>query len=157
DIEEDEADDLLKSMEQTLRQRRFGFGVRLEVCSAMSVPMIDLLCSSLELQQQGVYSIEGPLNIPDLMALYKLDIRKARDEPFEPVTSSSYKAGENIFDLIRSHDVLLHHPYESFVPVVEFLRAAAADPDVLAIKQTLYRVGPASPIVSALIDAAEQG
>jgi polyphosphate kinase len=157
EIEEDEAEDLMASMEQTLRERRFGIGVRLEVATAMSAPMIDLLCDSLELEKQDVYSIEGPLSIPDLMTLYKLDIPEAKDKPFEPVASSSFRAGEYIFDVIRSHDVLLHHPYESFLPVVEFLRAAAADPHVLAIKQTLYRVGPDSPIVSALIEAAERG
>jgi polyphosphate kinase len=157
EIEEDEAEDLMASMEQTLRERRFGIGVRLEVAAAMSAPMIDLLCDSLELERQDVYSIEGPLSIPDLMTLYKLDIPEAKDKPFEPVVPVHFRSGENIFDVIRAHDVLLHHPYESFLPVVEFLRAAAADPHVLAIKQTLYRVGPDSPIVSALIEAAERG
>jgi polyphosphate kinase len=157
EIEEDEAEDLMASMEQTLRERRFGIGVRLEVAAAMSMPMIDLLCDSLELEKQDVYSIEGPLSIPDLMTLYKLDIPEAKDKPFEPVVPVHFRSGENIFDVIRAHDVLLHHPYESFLPVVEFLRAAAADPHVLAIKQTLYRVGPDSPIVSALIEAAERG
>jgi polyphosphate kinase len=157
EIEEDEAEDLMASMEQTLRERRFGIGVRLEVAAAMSAPMIDLLCDSLELEKQDVYSIEGPLSIPDLMTLYKLDIPEAKDKPFEPVLPVHFRSGENIFDTIRAHDVLLHHPYESFLPVVEFLRAAAADPHVLAIKQTLYRVGPDSPIVSALIEAAERG
>jgi polyphosphate kinase len=157
EIEEDEAEDLLTSMEQGLRERRFGIGVRLEVSSLMSAPMIDLLSSSLELAPQDVYAIEGPLNIPDLMTLYKLDIPEAKDKPFEPVVPLHFRPGENVFDVIRAHDVLLHHPYESFVPVVEFLRAAATDPGVLAIKQTLYRVGPDSPIVSALIQAAESG
>ena len=157
EIEEDEAEDLMTSMEQTLRERRFGIGVRLEVSAAMSAPMVDLLCNSLELEKQDVYSITGPLNIPDLMTLYKLDIPDAKDKPFEPVVPQHFRSGGNIFDVIRSHDVLLHHPYESFLPIVEFLRAAAADPDVLAIKQTLYRVGPDSPIVSALIEAAETG
>jgi len=157
EIEEDEAEDLMASMEQTLRERRFGIGVRLEVASAMSAPMLDLLCNSLELERQDLYPIDGPLNIPDLMRLYKLDIPEAKDKPFEPVVPASFRSGDNIFDIIRSHDVLLHHPYESFLPVVEFLRAAAADPNVLAIKQTLYRVGPDSPIVNALIEAAERG
>jgi polyphosphate kinase len=157
EIEEDEAEDLLKSVEQTLRQRRFGFGVRLEVSSSMSPPMVDLLRRSLQLENQDVYSIEGPLNIPDLMALYKFGLPAAKDRPFEPVTPSIFQDVDNIFELIRRQDVLLHHPYESFAPVVEFFRTAAKDPNVLAIKTTLYRVGPDSPVVNALIDAAERG
>jgi polyphosphate kinase len=157
EIEEDEAEDLLKSVEQTLRQRRFGFGVRLEVASAMSEPMIEILRQSLQMEHQDVYSIDGPLNIPDLMALYKLDLPAAKDKPFESATPAVFREAETIFDVIRHQDVLLHHPYESFMPVVEFFRAAAKDPNVLAIKSTLYRVGPDSPIVGALIDAAERG
>ena len=158
EIEEDEAEDLLKSVEQTLRQRRFGFGVRLEVSSSMSAPMIDLLRRSLQLEDQDVYSIDGPLNIPDLMTLYKLDLPQAKDRTFEPmVTPAVFQDAETIFDVIRHQDVLLHHPYESFAPVVEFFRTAAKDPNVLAIKTALYRVGPDSPIVKALIQAAEQG
>jgi polyphosphate kinase len=157
EIEEDEAEDLITSMEQTLRQRRFGFGVRLEVAAAMSEPMVDILRTSLELMDDDVYSVNGPLNVPDLMALYKLDIPEAKDKPFEPIVPAVFRSGENIFDAIRTQDVLLHHPYESFIPVVDFLRAAAVDPHVLAIKQTLYRVGPDSPIISALVEAAERG
>ncbi|HYR84060.1 MAG TPA: polyphosphate kinase 1 [Terriglobia bacterium] len=158
EIEEDEAEDLLKSVEQTLRQRRFGFGVRLEVSSAMSEPMVDILRQSVQMEDQDVYSIDGPLNISDLMALYKLNLPMAKDKPFEPVTPPPvFREGETIFDVIRHQDVLLHHPYESFMPVVEFFRAAAKDPNVLAIKATLYRVGSDSPIVKALIEAAERG
>jgi polyphosphate kinase len=157
EIEEDEAEDLLKSVEQTLRQRRFGFGVRLEVSSAMSAPVVELLRQSLQIEHQDVYSVEGPLNIPDLMALYKLDLPAAKEKSFEPITPPVFREDETIFDVIRHQDVLLHHPYESFMPVVEFFRAAARDPQVLAIKATLYRVGTASPIVSALIEAAERG
>src|SRR5207249_4003236 len=131
--------------------------VRLEVSSQMSAPMVELLRRSLQLEEQDVYSIEGPLNIPDLMALYKLDLPTAKEKPFEPVNPTVFRSGENIFDLIRRQDILLHHPYESFAPVVEFIRAAAKDPNVLAIKQTLYRVGADSPIVNALIHAAELG
>ncbi len=157
EIEEDEADDLLKSVQQTLRQRRFGFGVRLEVASAMSVPMIEVLRQSLQLEKQDVYSVEGPMNIPDLMALYKLDLPNAKDKPFEPVAPAAFREGESMFDAIRHQDVLLHHPYESFMPVGDFFRSAAKDPNVLAIKATLYRVGSDSPIVRALIEAAELG
>src|SRR5262252_8330499 len=157
EIEEDEAEDLLKSVQQTLRQRRFGFGVRLEVSSAMSAAMVNLLRQSLQMDAQDVYSIDGPLNIPDLMALYKLDLPQAKDKPFEAMTPPVFREGESIFDAIRHQDILLHHPYESFMPVVEFFRSAAKDPNVLAIKATLYRVGADSPIVNALIEAAERG
>ncbi|HEY2381038.1 MAG TPA: polyphosphate kinase 1 [Terriglobia bacterium] len=157
EIEEDEAEDLLKSVQQTLRQRRFGFGVRLEVASTMSAAMIDLLRQSLQLSDLDVYSIDGPLNIPDLMMLYKLDLPAAKDKPFQPLTPAVFREGEPVFDAIRHRDVLLHHPYESFMPIVEFFRASAKDPNVLAIKATLYRVGSDSPIVGALIEAAERG
>ena len=157
EIEEDEAEDLLKSVQQTLRQRRFGFGVRLEVSSAMSAPMVELLRQSLQLDEQDVYSIDGPLNIPDLMAFYKLDLPVAKERPFEPLTPAQFQDAESIFDVIRHQDVLLHHPYESFVPILELFRSAAKDPNVLAIKATLYRVGADSPIVNALIEAAENG
>jgi polyphosphate kinase len=157
EIEEDEAGDLLKTVEQQVRNRRFGFGVRLEIAAGMSPHMVKLLRHSLEMEEQDVYTVDGPLNIPDLMALYKLDLPQLKDEPFSPTTPATLRAGENIFDAIRHQDILLHHPYESFAPVVEFLRQAARDPSVLAIKQTLYRVGKDSPIVESLIEAAENG
>jgi polyphosphate kinase len=119
--------------------------------------MVDLLRRSLQMDAQDVYSIDGPLNIPDLMALYKLDLPGAKDRPFEAATPAVFKEGESIFDAIRHQDILLHHPYESFMPVVDFFRSAAKDPSVLAIKATLYRVGSDSPIVGALIEAAERG
>ena len=157
EIEEDEAGDLLKSIEQQLRQRRFGFGVRLEVAADMSEQMRTLLKKALELIDQDVYSCERALNIPDLMALYKLELPKLKDKPYTPATPAALKTSDSIFDAIRHQDILLHHPYDSFAPVIEFLRTAARDPDVLAIKQTLYRVGPDSPIVQTLIEAAEHG
>ena len=160
EIEEDEAGDLLKTVEQQLRQRRFGFGVRLEVAAGMSPHMLKLLRDSLEIVEQEVYTIDGPLNIPDLMALTKLDLPELKDPPFSPTTPwalASLRPGETLFDAIRHQDILLHHPYESFAPVLEFLRAAARDPLVLGIKQTLYRVGKDSPLVEALIEAAEAG
>jgi len=157
EIEEDEADDLLSSVEQQIRQRRFGFGVRLEVAETMSPSMADLLAKSLELVPQDVYSVAGPLNIPDLSALCKLDLPELKDKPFEPQNPPVLRQADSIYDAIRSGDILLHHPYDSFASVVEFIRAAARDPKVLAIKQTLYRAGPNSPIVEALIDAAERG
>ncbi len=157
EIEEDEAADLLKSVEQQLRQRRFGFGVRLEVDAGMSAKMVALLRNSMEIEDREVYTIDGPLHIPDLMTLYRLDLPELKDQPFTATTPFSVRTHETIFDAIRSHDILIHHPYESFAPVVEFVRQAALDPNVLAIKQTLYRVGKDSPIVEALIEAAENG
>jgi len=157
ELAEDEAGDLLKSVEQQLRQRRFGFYVRLEVSAGMSPHMVKALRHWLELEEQDVYTFDGPLNIADLMALYKLDLPELKDLPFTPVNPATIRAGETIFDSIRHQDILLHHPYESFAPVVEFLRAAGRDPHVLAIKQTLYRVGKDSPIIEALIEAAENG
>ncbi len=157
ELVEDEAGDLLKTVEQQLRQRRFGFYVRLEVSLGMSPEMVKSLRQWMELEEHDVYTFDGPLNIPDLMALYKLDLPELKDQPFTPVTPAAIRLGETIFDSIRHQDILLHHPYESFAPVVEFLRAAARDPHVLAIKQTLYRAGKDSPIVEALIEAAENG
>ncbi len=157
EIEEDEAGDLLKSMEQQLRNRRFGFCVRLEVAPGMSEAMLKLLCQALDMDEHDVYQVDGPLNIPDLMAFYKLELPDLKDEPFAPTTPKSITKFDTLFDAIRAHDILLHHPYESFAPVVEFLRQAARDPHVLAIKQTLYRVGKDSPIVEALIEAANRG
>jgi polyphosphate kinase len=157
EIEEDEAEDLLKTVEQSLMRRRFGFGVRLEVSSSMSPSMIELLRKSLQLEEQDVYSVDGPLNIPDLMTLYKLDVPGAKDKSFEPAVPQIFSDGETLFDVIRRQDILLHHPYQSFAPVLEFFRAAAKDPKVLAIKATLYRVGKDSPVVGALIEAAERG
>jgi polyphosphate kinase len=157
EIEEDEADDLLSSVELLLRQRRFGFGVRLEVAEDMSPQMVELLAKSLELGAHDVYPVTGPLHIPDLMALHKLEFPDLKDKPFTPTIPVAFRQPETIFDSIRHQDVLLHHPFDSFGPVVEFVRSAATDPKVLAIKLTLYRVGPNSPIVQALIDAAERG
>jgi len=157
EIEEDEADDLLLSVEKQVRQRRFGFGVRLEVAEDMSPQMVDLLTKSLELGVHDVYPVVGPLHIPDLMALHKLEVPDLKDKPHTPTIPAAFRQSESIFDSIRHQDVLLHHPFESFGPVVEFIRSAATDPKVLAIKLTLYRVGPKSPIVQALIDAAEGG
>jgi polyphosphate kinase len=119
--------------------------------------MVDLLAESLELKVQDVYSVTGPLNIPDLMALHRLDLPELKDKPYAPRIPNGLRSAKTVFDAIRHQDILLHHPYESFSPVVEFVRSAATDPRVLAIKQTLYRVGPNSPIVESLIEAAERG
>src|SRR5215216_698218 len=157
EIREDEANDLLRSMEQELRKRRFGTAVRLEVSSTMPAEMVRYLASSLHLTADDVYTIEGPLNVPDLMALYKVDKPGLKDKPLVAATPAPLRNNEPIFDVIRRQDVLIHHPYDSFSPVTDFINTAAIDPDVLAIKMTLYRTGQDSPIVRALMEASERG
>lgn len=157
EIREDEAGDLLKAVERELRKRRFGTAVRLEVAASMPGEMVRYLASSLRLAADDVYTIDGPLNVPDLMALYKLDNSQLKDKPLIASTPAQFKTEESIFDVIRQQDVLVHHPYNSFASVIDFISTAAIDPAVQAIKMTLYRTGPASPVVQALIDASERG
>lgn len=157
EIEEDEADDLLKTIEQQLRQRRFGSCVRLEIDPTMPAVMVNYLRQEIDLEESDIFTVNGPLHVPDLMALYKLDYPHLKDLGFTPAIPSVIQTEENIFDIIRRQDILLHHPYDSFKPVVDFIQAAAIDPKVLAIKQTLYRTSGDSPIVSALIAASESG
>jgi len=157
EIREDEANDLLRVMEQELRKRRFGTAVRLEVASTMPQEMVRYLESSLGLSSDDVYTIEGPLNVPDLMALYKQDKPEMKDKPLLASLPAPFRTGEPLFDIIKRHDILVHHPYNSFSTVVDFINTAAIDPDVLAIKMTLYRTGQDSPIVRALMEASERG
>ncbi len=157
EIREDEANDLLQAIERELRKRRFGTAVRLEVASSMPGEMVRYLASSLRLNAEDVYTIDGPLNMPDFMALYKADQPALKDKPFVPATPTAFRTSESIFDVIKRHDVLLHHPYNSFSSVVDFINTAANDPDVQAIKMTLYRTGPDSPVVQALMHASEKG
>jgi polyphosphate kinase len=157
EIREDEANDLLRMMEMELRKRRFGTAVRLEVSSTMPGEMVRYLAGSLHLTVDDVYTIDGPINVPDLMSLYKLDRPALKDRPYIASVPDSLRSNELIFDVIKRHDVLVHHPYNSFSTAVDFINVAAVDPDVLAIKMTLYRTGSDSPIVRALIDATERG
>ncbi|HKG22000.1 MAG TPA: polyphosphate kinase 1 [Blastocatellia bacterium] len=157
EIREDEANDLLQMMEQQLRKRRFGTAVRLEVAAGMPDEMIRYLASSLNLTADDVYKINGTPNVPDLMALYSLDRPELKDRPLASTTPEEFKTDELIFDVIRRRNVLVHHPYNSFSSVVNFITTAATDPDVLAIKMTLYRTGQDSPIVRALMEASERG
>ena len=157
EIREDEANDLLQAVERELRKRRFGTAVRLEVASSMPGEMVRYLASSLRLNAEDVYAVDGPLNMPDLMALYKLDQPALKDKPLVPATPPAFRTEESMFDIIRRHDVLVHHPYNSFSPVIDFINAAANDPHVQAIKMTLYRTGPDSPVVKALMEACENG
>jgi polyphosphate kinase len=157
EIREDEANDLLHAVERELRKRRFGTAVRLEVAAAMPGEMVRFLASSLRLSADDVYTIDGPLNMPDLMALYKLDHPGLKDKPLIASTPPAFAIGEPMFDVIKRQDVLVHHPYNSFAPVIDFINAAANDPSVQAIKMTLYRTGPDSPVVKALMAACEKG
>ncbi len=157
EIREDEANDLLQAVERELRKRRFGTAVRLEVAASMPGEMVRYLASSLRLNAEDVYTIDGPLNMPDLMALYKLDQPALKDKPLIASAPPAFRTEESMFDVIRRHDVLVHHPYNSFSPVIDFINAAADDPNVQAIKMTLYRTGPDSPVVKALMAACEKG
>jgi polyphosphate kinase len=158
-IQELESDDLLETIEEAVWRRRFRDVVRLEVDTRISAHILEILTSQLELHEKDVYLIEGPLDLRRLRELYALDRPDLKYKPFLPYTPPGLQpnAKEDIFTLIRTGDVLLHHPFESFQPVVEFIRRAARDADVLAIKITLYRVGRNSPIVQALLEAVEEG
>jgi polyphosphate kinase len=158
EIQELEADDLLDSMEQSVRQRRFGVVVRVTVNSAMPSRIRDILIANLDLDRNDIYTLEGPMGLSSLMGLYtSIERFDLRDLPFKPFVPPLLERNGNIFAAIREGDILLHHPYDSFSPVVDFLRSAARDPDVLAIKQTLYRVGRRPPVVDALLEAAQNG
>ncbi|TLU84690.1 MAG: polyphosphate kinase 1 [Chlorobium sp.] len=157
EIEEDEAGDLLETIEQGLRSRRYGKVVRLDVSPAMPLSIRKLLMKNLEVTSRNVYEIDGQLGLSCLIDLLRLDRPDLKDEPFVPGNPLEEQFGTDIFSAIRSKDQLLYHPYESFQPVVDFINKAALDPDVLSIKQTLYRVGSNSPVVQALIKAAEAG
>ena len=155
-IDEDEADDLLKTIQRELRKRERGQAVRLELASDAPAEVEAFLRASLRLDPADVYRVEGPLRLNDLMPLASHpQLRDFTDEPFVPQLVPSLENG--IFDLLGERDILLHHPYESFDHVVDFIAEAADDPNVLAIKQTLYRTSADSPIIGALIRAAENG
>lgn len=157
ELQEDEADDLLSVIEETIKQRRFGSVVRLEVGHPMPDFMLDTLVENLQITRDDVHLSDGPLGLSDVMSLYKLPLHQLKEKPYYPVIPKVFEEEEDIFSIIRQKDLLLHHPYHSFVPVIDFIKKAARDPEVLAIKQTLYRVGPDSPIVKCLIEAAEMG
>jgi len=158
EIEEDEASDLLEATREMVGQRHFGFVIRLEVDNRMPDQFLSILVENLELAPYQVYTIEGPIGMADLMQLAGLNRPELKDKPFKPkVPPVLQSSTENIFSILQRRDILLYHPYDSFNPIVELLREASSDPEVLAIKQTLYRVGPNSPIVQALKDARENG
>ncbi len=158
DLHEDSVMDLLKSVEAELKDRSNKIAVRLEVKKGFNQNMLQVLCKGLEMEETNVYHIPGPLNLCGLLPLYDLPVSNSfRDEPFNPRIPKRLAGKTDIFSVIREGDMLLHHPYDSFGVVVDFINTAAEDPDVLAIKQTLYRIDPNSPIVDALCNAAEKG
>ena len=157
EIKEDEASDLLRTMQQHVRRLKFGDAVRLEVAATMPKEMVTFLTESLQLTPDDVYVIDGPFNIPDLMQLYDLDQPELKDRPLQLTIPKAFGSGEQMFTALKRQDILLHHPYTAYSTVTNFIDAAAADPDVVAIKICLYRTGRNSPIVKALIEAVESG
>ncbi|MGD0435380.1 MAG: polyphosphate kinase 1 [Bryobacteraceae bacterium] len=157
-IKELEAEDLLESIEEGVRQRRFGSVVRLLVNAHMPAPMLEILTSNLEVEAGDIYRIDGPLSLKRLVSLYSLDRPELKDAPFTPVVPAALgeNAEEDVFAVIARQAVLLNHPFDSFQPVIDFLQKAAHDPGVLAIKGCLYRVGRNSPVVQALLEAVEE-
>ncbi|MEM7404528.1 MAG: polyphosphate kinase 1 [Pseudomonadota bacterium] len=157
-LDDEEVEDLMRALEGELPERRFGEEVRLEVDEKMPAELREFLRQQFSLSDDEVYQVNGPVNLGRLQAIYRMLNRPdLKHPPFTPGMPGRLGRSSNIFETIRAGDLLLHHPYESFSPVVELLRQAAADDNVLAIKQTLYRTGPNSVIVDALVDAARGG
>ena len=157
DVRDDEAADLLSALELKLRRRRFGTPVRLEVAATMPREMVEYLTQSLGLAPDDVYQVDGPLNISDLSLLCDLNRPDLKFRPLRAFVPEQLNTRGSMFDVIRERDLLLHHPYMTYSTVTRFIREAADDPDVLAIKICLYRTGQRSKIAEALIHAAEQG
>ena len=157
EIRDDKAADLLALIKESLRERRFGLPVRLEVQSSMPSEMLEYLTSSLRIEPDDVYQIDGLLDVSDLMELYGINKPELKDKPLKALVPPALRNRESLFDAIKKQDVLLHHPYTSFTTIVDFIDAAANDPDVVAIKMCLYRTGKKSPIPQALIAASERG
>ena len=157
EIEEDEAADLLATIEEQIDMRHFGSVVRLELDQKTPEAIREILIRNLKLASYQVYSYELPLGMSSLMELTKIDRPDLKYPPFLPASPDPFGKKESLFSMIRREDLLLYHPYDNFLPVVDFVREAANDPNVLAIKQTLYRVGTNSPIVEALMEARQNG
>ncbi len=157
ELREDEAGDLLRTLENELQRRRFRFPVRLEVSEEMPEKMLKVLTDGIGLTEPDVYKISGFVDIPDLMQLYSLDRPHLKERPISPIHPSVLLDKKDTFDVLKRQDVLLHHPYTAFSVVTDFLAQAAEDPDVQAIKICLYRTGKDSPIVNSLIRATQLG
>lgn len=156
-IEEDEASDLIEAVEEQVDQRDFNSAVRLELDAATPAHIREILTRNLQLPLYLVYTGDSPIGMAGIRELYALERPDLKDPPFIPSVPSSLSKSGSLFATIRQQDVLLYHPYDSFMPIVDFIREAANDPDVLAIKQTLYRVNQKSPIIDALMEARVNG
>lgn len=157
-IDEDEAADLLTEIEKQLKKRQWGEVIRLDVEEKMDPRLLKILKMEFDMKEEDIHYINGPLDLTFLMKMYKLEgFDDLKVEPYVPAPVKEMMTDEDIFTQIRRQDILLHHPYMSFNPVVDFVRQASRDPEVLAIKQTLYRVSGNSPIIAALAQAAENG
>lgn len=157
-VDEEEIDDLLRAVEGELASRRYGDAVRLEISAQCPVELTDYLLKKFEIGRREMYRTNGPVNLNRLHDLYDLVDRPDLKYPaFIPALPDELKPGADIFDVLKRQDILLHHPFQSFSPVTGFVRGAAADPDVLSIKQTLYRTGTKSDIIDALVSAARDG
>ena len=157
-VDDDAIDDLMMAVEGELAMRNYGDEVRLEIDANCPEETVNFLMARFDLTASRLFLAEGPVNLSRVQTIYNLIDRPELKFPtFKPSTPNCFSRNKDFFASIRKHDILLHHPYESFSPVVEFIRQAAADPDVLAIKQTLYRTGVDSPVVAALIKAAKAG
>lgn len=157
-VDDEEAENLLKKIEEELRNLRRGAAVRLEIEDGIDEPTFTALCGHVGITEENTFRLSGPINLLRLMSLHERTERPdLKYPPFAPAEPAFMRAPVSIFDVIRERDVLLHHPYDSFQPVVEFIEQAAHDPAVLAIKQTLYRTSGDSPIVRSLIEASRNG
>ena len=157
-LEEEEAADLLKEIEKQLKQRHWGQVIRLEVEDGINERLLAFIQKELCVEEQDIYEIPGPLDLTFLMKMYGMSgFDHLKTPPYVPQPVDGLAPDCNLFDEIRQRDILLHHPYETFAPVVDFIKQASRDPEVLAIKQTLYRVSGNSPIIAALSQAAENG
>lgn len=157
-IDEDEAADLLIEIEKQIKKRQWGEAIRLEVEKDIDKRLLKILKKELMISEEDIFKITGPLDLTFLMKVYGMEgYEHLKDTPFHPQLPKNLNMDRDLFEQIREGDILLHHPYETFDPVVNFIRHAAKDPDVLAIKQTLYRVSSHSPIIASLAQAAENG
>lgn len=157
-IDEDEAEDLLVEIQKQLKKRQWGEVIRLEAEEKMDKRLLKILKTEFDIKNEDIFNIAGPLDLTMLMKVYDMDgFEQYKTKKYIPAPVPQFQTDKNIFEVIRKGDVFLHHPYMSFEPVVNFVRQAAKDPGVLAIKQTLYRVSGNSPIIAALAQAAENG
>jgi polyphosphate kinase len=157
ELREDEAGDLMRTLERELQRRRFRFPVRLEVDAAMPDKMLKVLANGIGLEERDIYKIEGFVDIPDLMQLYALDRPDLKERPIPLVHPAALTEKKNVFEVLKKRDVLLHHPYMAYSALTDFVDEAAEDPHVQAIKICLYRTGKDSPVVNSLIRASQRG